>query len=142
MRAKVLFVGKRNLGRREDEWSLAVLHLSLLGFIVNQFYSVPMTTSPHICPVDCVVHRNISFRIFVRLFRLAFGDKLAALRMRILVVLGIEMVACVTILARVTRRPPARGARLHTGREAPKSSKREMRAGPPPRTSRAPKQEQ
>ena len=51
--------------------------------------------------------------------------------MRILAVLGIEVTACVTILARITRRPPARGARLHTGREAPKSSKGEMRAGPP-----------
>ena len=51
--------------------------------------------------------------------------------MRILAVLGIEVTACVTILARKTRRPPACGARLHTGREAPKSSKGEMRAGPP-----------
>ena len=44
--------------------------------------------------------------------------------MRILAVLGIEVTACVTILDRATRRPPACGARLHTGREAPKSSKR------------------
>ena len=51
--------------------------------------------------------------------------------MRILAVLGIEVTACVTILARITRHPPARGARLHTGQEAPKSSKGEMRAGPP-----------
>ena len=51
--------------------------------------------------------------------------------MRILAVLGIEVTACVTILARITRRPPARGALLHTGRKAPKSSKGEMRAGPP-----------
>ena len=51
--------------------------------------------------------------------------------MRILAVLGIEVAACVIILARITRRPPACGARLHTGREAPKSSKGEMRAGPP-----------
>ena len=51
--------------------------------------------------------------------------------MRILAVLGFEVMACVTILARITRRPPACGARLHTGREAPKSSKGEMRAGPP-----------
>ena len=45
--------------------------------------------------------------------------------MRILAVLGIEVMACVTNLDRITRRPPApaRGARLHTGREAPKSSK-------------------
>ena len=50
--------------------------------------------------------------------------------MRILAVLGIEVMACVTILTRITRRPPARGARLHTGREAPKSSKGEMRAEP------------
>ena len=51
--------------------------------------------------------------------------------MRILAVLGIEVTACVNILARITRRPPAGGARLHTGREAPKLSKRGMRAGPP-----------
>ena len=42
--------------------------------------------------------------------------------MHILAVLGIEVTACVTILDRITRRPPARGARLHTGREAPKTS--------------------
>ena len=35
-------------------------------------------------------------------------------------VLGIEVTACVTILDKVTRRPPARGALFHTGREAPK----------------------
>ena len=46
-------------------------------------------------------------------------------------VLGIEVTACVTILDRITRRPPARGARLHTGREAPKSSIRAMQDGPP-----------
>ena len=51
--------------------------------------------------------------------------------MRISAALSIEVTACVTILARKTRRPPAGGARLHTGREAPKSSKEEMRAGPP-----------
>ena len=42
--------------------------------------------------------------------------------MRILAVLGIEVTACVTILDRITRRPPARGARLHTGREAQKQA--------------------
>ena len=42
--------------------------------------------------------------------------------MHILAVLGIEVTACVTILDRMTRRPTARAARLHTGREAPKSS--------------------
>ena len=40
--------------------------------------------------------------------------------MRILVVLGIEVTACVTILARITWRPPACGARLHTGRGSAK----------------------
>ena len=49
--------------------------------------------------------------------------------MSILAVLGIEVTACVTILDSITRGPPARGARLHTGREAPKSSIRAMRAG-------------
>ena len=34
--------------------------------------------------------------------------------MRILAVLGIEVTACVTILDGITRRPPARGVRLHT----------------------------
>ena len=51
--------------------------------------------------------------------------------MRILAVLGIEVTVCVTILDRITRRPPARGARLHTEREAPKSSIRSVRAWPP-----------
>ena len=37
-------------------------------------YSVPTTTSPHICPVDGVAHRNIGFRLFVHRFRL-FGQK-------------------------------------------------------------------
>ena len=32
MRAKMLLVGKRDLGRPEDEWSLAVLQLPLMGF--------------------------------------------------------------------------------------------------------------
>ena len=74
--------------------------------------------------------------------------ELAALRMRILAVLGIEVTACVTILARITRRPPpARGADLHTGREAPKSSKRGNESWAAcvalaPRTGRSPKQEQ
>ena len=45
--------------------------------------------------------------------------------------LGHEVTACVTILAGKTRRPPACGPRLHTGREAPKSSRGEMRDGPP-----------
>ena len=56
--------------------------------------------------------------------------------MRILAFLSIEVTACVTILARITRRPPARGARLHTEREAPKSSKGEMKAGPHAERSR------
>ena len=67
--------------------------------------------------------------------------------MRILAVLGIEVTACVTILARITRHPPAGGERLYTGREAPKSSKRGNESWAAcgalaPRTGRAPKQEQ
>ena len=56
--------------------------------------------------------------------------------MRILAVLGIEVTACVTVLDRITGRPPRPWSAFHTGREAPKSSIREMRAGPP--TERSP----
>ena len=41
-------------------------------FTCTGTYSVQTTTSPHICPVDGVVHRNIGFRLFVHHFRLAF----------------------------------------------------------------------
>ena len=59
------------------------------------------------------------------------GVNLQALCMRILAVWGIEVTACVTILARNTRRPPPVERAYTQGGEAPKSSKEDMRAGPP-----------
>ena len=50
--------------------------------------------------------------------------------MRILAVLGIEVTACVTILARITRRPPGLLSAL-THRAGSAEIKGEMRAGPP-----------
>ena len=54
----------------------------VVGTLYQRWYSVLMTTSPHICPVDGVVHRNIGlrpfvhrnigFRPFVHRFRLVF----------------------------------------------------------------------
>ena len=44
------------------------------GRYLEKLSLVPTTTSPNICPVDGVVHRNIGSDFFVHLFRLAFGQ--------------------------------------------------------------------
>ena len=55
----------------------------------------------------------------------------AALRMRILAVLGIEVMACVTILARITRRPPPVERAYTQGGKLRNQAKGGMRAGSP-----------